>query len=137
MADNKKLHHVGYEDIAGTGQLREVVVVKRWADGSFSYIDTQVLDYIDNGRLNAILMSQHADKYEMWELLNMTKLNNGLNALDYFHQLTKIKRSKNSVNTLAGGGSIMDARPYTGKTPGVDFSDPTGAIPDNSQATQI
>lgn len=120
----KKLSHVAYEDVNGDGVRREVVIVKRWGDGSYSYIDTQVLDYIDKGRLKAILLSQHADKYEMFELLNMTKLNNGMNALDYFHQLTKIKRVKGSVNVTGGGSSIMDSRPVAGQMPGSEFTNP-------------
>ena len=120
-----KRRHIDYVDVQDTGYRREVAVMKRWADGSISYIDTALLDQIDRGRLKSIISSVHADKYELWELMSMTTLNNGLIALDYFHQLTKIKRAKGSVNINGSGVSVMDARPVDNKMIGAEFTDPT------------
>lgn len=115
--------HIEYQDIDGSGVLKEVAIVKRWEDGSFSYIETGILDQIDRGRLKTILMSPHADKYQLWELLSMAKINNGMNALDYFHQLTKKKNPKGSKERVIGG-SIRDAAPVSDRMIGSDFVNP-------------
>jgi hypothetical protein len=122
MAQTKK-QHIEYIDIDGSGVLKEVVIVKRWEDDSFSYIETGALDAIDKGRLKNILVSPHADKYELWELLSMSKINNGMNALDYFHQLTKKKNPKGSTERVIGG-SLRDARPVSDKMIGSEFTNP-------------
>lgn len=124
--------HIEYQDVDGSGVLKEVAVVKRWDDGSFSYIETGILDDIDRGRLKTILMSPHADKYELWELLSMAKINNGMNALDYFHQLTKKKNVKGGKERIIGS-SIRDAAPVSEKMIGSDFTNPgevVGAQPE-------
>ncbi len=130
----KQQNHIEYQDIDGTGVLKEVAIVKRWDDGGFSYIETGILDQIDRGRLKAVLMSPHADKYELWELLSMSKINNGMNALDYFHQLTKKKNVKGGKERVIGG-SIRDAAPVSDKMVGSEFTNPdetlgSGEMPD-------
>ncbi len=122
MAEQKP-KHIEYKDIDNSGVLKEVAVVKRWEDGAVSYIETGVLDSIDRGRLKSILQSPHADKYELWELLSMSRINNGMNALDYFHQLTKKVNPKGSVQRVLGG-SIRDAAPVSDKQIGSDFTNP-------------
>lgn len=119
------LRHVFYVDINDDGQLREVFVVKKWEDGSLSYIDISSLDVIDKGRLKKVVMSHHADKYQGWELLDMERLSNGLNGLDYFHQVTKLKRMPGSINTVFGGG-LANVKPEGGKVIGSDFTDTSG-----------
>ncbi len=130
MAKNKQTsdapQHIQYLDIDNSGILKEVAVVKSWGDGSISYIETGLLDQIDKGRLKTILSSPHANKYELWELLSMSKLNNGMIALDYFHQLTKKKNAKGSIERNISGG-IFDAEPVSGKMIASDFSD-AGAV---------
>jgi hypothetical protein len=140
MADNKvakssRPKHVEYMDIGSDGILKEVAVVKRWDDGSIAYIQTEVLDNIDRGRLKAIITGLHADRYELWELLSMTKLNNGLNGLDYFHQHTKVKRVKGSA-AASPGQSLMDARAQGGAMVGSEFTDPGQFAPENSKGSQ-
>lgn len=119
------LRHVFYMDVNDDGQLREVFVVKKWEDGSVSYIDVASLDTIDKGRIKKVVLGQHADKYAGWELLDMERLSNGLNGLDYFHQVTKLKRMPGSINTVFGGG-LANVRPESSKMIGTDFTDPAG-----------
>jgi len=126
-AGNEQKGHVEYVDIDGSGVLKEVAIVKRWEDGSFSYIETGTLDNIDRGRLKTILMSPHADKYELWELLSMAKINNGMIALDYFHQLTKKKNPAGSKERIIGG-SLRDAAPVSDKMIGSEFVNPGETI---------
>ena len=120
------LRHVFYVDINDDGQLREIFLVKKWEEGSISYIDTQSLDTIDKGRIKKIVLSPHADKYAGWELLDMERLSNGLNGLDYFHQVTKLKRMPGAINTVFGGG-LATVRAEGSKVIGSEFSDPSSA----------
>lgn len=122
-AKTSQQEHIEYVDIDGSGVLKEVAIVKRWEDGSFSFIETGILDQIDRGRLKNILMSPHADKYALWELLSMSKISNGMNALDYFHQLTKKKNPAGSKERVIGG-SIRDAAPVSDRMIGSDFTNP-------------
>ncbi len=97
--------HVFLVDINDDGQLREVAVLKEDpGSGSLIYIDIVLLDNTDKSRLKKIVQSVHADKYALWELMSQERLPNGYNALDYFHQMVRIKNAPGYVNTSMGGG---------------------------------
>lgn len=117
-----KLHHIEYVDVNGDGVLEEIAVLKRAEDGTIHYIDIAPLDPIDKARLKRIVTSQHADKYELWELMDQTRLENGLNALDFFHlNLVKIKRGTGTTSTQFGGGlGSAKTLPIQGM-PGTEF----------------
>lgn len=125
------LNHIYYFDQMGDGRLREIAVVKqdKNPDGtirSLHYIDVALLDNIDKGRLKAIVVNRHADKYELWDLMSQSTLSNGKNALDYFHQLTKVEAGVGAVNTGFSGGLASVAVQGDGIV-GAEFSDPTSA----------
>lgn len=124
------LNHIEYVDVNKDGILEEIAVVKRDAvSGTIHYIDIAPLDPIDKARLKRIVTSQHADKYELWELMSQTKLENGMNALDFFHSnLIKVLRGKDTVSTQFGG-SLASAKvvPQVAM-PGAEFSDPASAV---------
>ena len=84
--------------------MREVAVVKEDDNGTLYYLDVVALDVVDKGRLKGIVTSLHADKYALWDLMSQQKLSNGCNALDYFHQLVKVKSAPGTSNTAFGGG---------------------------------
>lgn len=126
-APKSQFPHVRFEDVNDNGLLREVAIVKDWGNGSFSYIDIALLDRIDKGRLKTALMSLHADKDELYEILSRTRFSNGINGLDYFHPLVKLKGSKGMINTIQGGG-LAGARPESNKLIGSEFSNPDEAI---------
>lgn len=97
--------HVFLVDINDNGILREVAVLKEDPiSGTLIYIDIALLDNIDKGRLKRLVTSVHADKYALWELMDQDRLPNGMNALDYFHQMTRTKAAPGYVNTSMGGG---------------------------------
>lgn len=99
------LNHVEYIDVNDDGILEEIAVVKRWKDGSLSYIDVATLGNIDKARLKKIVSSQHSDKYDLWELMSQATLSNGMNALDFFHSnLVRVKRAEGSTSTSLGNG---------------------------------
>lgn len=131
---SSQFKHVEYIDVDNDGVLEEVAVVKRTADGTIHYIDIAPLDQIDKARLKRIVSSQHADKYELWELLAQSKLENGMNALDFFHSsLIKVKRGAGTTSTQFGGG-LAQAANIDLKMPGAEFSDPTAAVPSATSA---
>lgn len=115
--------HVYLVDIHDDGQLREVAVVKEDpGSGSLIYIDIVLLDNVDKARLKKIVQSVHADKYSLWELMSQERLPNGYNALDYFHQMVRIKNAPGYVNTSMGGG-LLGVRPESASIAG-GFTNP-------------
>ena len=130
------LHHIYNFDIQGDGRVREVAVVKmvKNQEGSVvsvHYIDIQLMDNIDKGRIKSAVTNVHADKYQLWDLLSQIKLSNGKNGLDYFHQVTRIVNGPGAVNTAMGGG-LATVGVEGNFMVGADFSDPSsGSI--NSQ----
>ncbi len=125
------LNHIEYVDVNNDGILEEIAVVKRNPeDGTIHYIDVAPLDPIDKARLKRIVTSQHADKYELWELMSQTKLENGMNALDFFHtNLVKVKRGNQTTSTQFGGSLATAKVTSQVAMPGSEFSDPTAAVP--------
>ena len=125
------MHHIFVLDILGDGRLREVAVVKMVKDHTGAiqtiyYIDVALLDNVDKGRIKAIVTSTHADKYEMWDLLSQNTLNNGKNALDYFHQLARSVNGPGAINTNLGGG-LANIRTEGNALVGAEFS-PDGRL---------
>jgi hypothetical protein len=132
------MNHIIYFDVAGDGRLREVALVKsdKNPDGairSLYYIDVALLDNIDKGRLKSIVTNTHANKYELWDLLSQNTLSNGKNALDYFHQLTRVVHGPGAVNTGFEGG-IANARSESNAVIGAEFSPPDSASFDGQPA---
>ena len=126
------LKHIFLLDIQDNGQLREVAVMKKWENGSVSYIDVGLLDNIDRGRMKDIVTGMHKDNYELYELMFQKKLSNGINALEYFNQLTKHKLTPGS-NTSALGGSLSGVRAEkSSNMVGAEFTDPTSGVLDSS-----
>lgn len=96
------LHHVFLIDWNDDGILKEIAVVSEMPDGTLYGVEIDKLHPIDKARLKKFLVSVHADKYPLWELLSQGKLNNGVNPLDFFHMnYVKIKRPRGAV--LGGG----------------------------------
>lgn len=96
------LRHVYLIDWNDDGILKEIAVVSEMPDGTIYGIEVDKLHPIDKSRLKKFLVSVHADKYPLWELLSQGKLNNGTNALDFFHMnYVKTKRPRGAV--LGGG----------------------------------
>ena len=117
-----KLNHIFLCDIDDTGLLKEIAVVKKTADGSIFYIDIDPLHPIDKARIKKIVMSPHADKYELWDLMSQSRLSNGMNALDFFHSnCVKVKRPKGA---RAATGSLADVGLANDKMIGSDFTNP-------------
>lgn len=126
------LPHVFLCDIDDSGLLREIAVVKEFKDGSIYYIDIDPLHQIDKSRLKKIVTSPHADKYPLWELLGMSKLSNGMNALDFFHSnCVKTKRPKGARASMGGLEQVV-ASMDSGSMIGSNFTNPAEASLDQN-----
>ncbi len=121
------LRHVYLIDWNDDGLLKEVAVVMEAPDGTIYGIEVDRLHTIDKARLKKFLVSVHADKYPLWELLSQGKLNNGVNPLDFFHMnYVKVKRPRGAV--LGGGLASVEVYSGSDRQIGSDFSDPRGGV---------
>lgn len=91
------LPHVQWVDLNDNGTLVEVAVVKRDELGNMYFFELNKLDAIDRQRLFNIITKRHSPQFELWDLLSQHTLGNGMNSLDYFHQLVKILTPKGTV----------------------------------------
>lgn len=90
--------HIYWIDLKGDGVYTECAVMKRDNLGNVFYFPLNALDEIDKKRLARILTNRNAPNYELWDLMSNITLNNGVNALTYFHQL---------VNMITPSGRVM------------------------------
>ena len=82
--------HVLWIDLKNDGILTECAVVKTDDRGNIHFFELGMLDDIDKVRISRILQNRNANNFELWDLMSQTTLNNGVNALTYFHQLVKV-----------------------------------------------
>lgn len=121
------LLHVKLIDWNDDGLLKEIAVVMEQQDGTIFGIEVDKLHPIDKARLKKVIMSVHADKYPLWELLSQGRLNNGMNALDFFHaNYVKVKRPRGAV--IGGGLASVELDLDDGKLIGSTFADPRGGV---------
>lgn len=84
--------HVKMADLYNNGIAYEIVVVQEnKSTGDLFFIKTMDLDEIDMERMRRILRRREADRLAVWDLLDTITLPNGVNALEYFHQLVLVK----------------------------------------------
>lgn len=110
------LNHVFLIDWNDDGLFREYAVVCEKPDGTLYGIEVDKLHPIDKSRLKKVIMSVHADKYPLWELLSQGRLSNGSNALDFFHaNYVKVKRPRGAIV----GGGLASVEVYQAVTDGL------------------
>jgi hypothetical protein len=120
------LPHIFLCDVDDSGLLKEIMLVKKFKDGSIYYIEIDPLHNIDKGRIKKIVSQPLADKQEGWEVLASAKLSNGMNALDFFHSNNvRVKRPKGARATTGGLETI--AAYDSDKMIGADFTNPAEA----------
>jgi hypothetical protein len=129
--------HIEWLDLDNNGILIECAIMKRFGNGDTHFFQLRSLDLIDKQRLRLILTHPNAALYaELWQLLEQHTLGNGLNALEYFNQLVKIRTPSGQI-VSAGTGR----RGYIAQTPGVHIPQvqqqqiPTEIV-ENSQANR-
>jgi hypothetical protein len=95
------LPHIKWIDLNNNGTLIECAVMAEDVHGNITFIQVNQLDAVDRRRLLKIITSRTATQFPLWDLLSNITLNNGVNALTYFHQL---------VRTISGRGVISTPR---------------------------
>ena len=84
------LPHIEWIDLGGDGTGVECAVLKKDNRGSIYYIKLADLDKIDLNRMHKIVKNRNANHFELWDLMSTITLGNGMNSLEYFHQLVKM-----------------------------------------------
>lgn len=95
-----RIPHIEWLDLNGDGTIQECAVVKKnKKTGDVHFIKIDELDGVDKRRLHQILVGRNAGNFELWDLLSQHVLGNGMNALEYFHQLVKVKAPSGTIYT--------------------------------------
>lgn len=72
------------------GMMTECAIMKEDEYGNFYFFEIAKLDSIDKQRLFKLITNRHAGNFPLWDLMSQHTLGNGMNSLNYFHQLVKI-----------------------------------------------
>ncbi len=91
------LPHIEWLDIERNGVLHEIAVMKRDDTGTVHFIRVEDLDQIDRKRLLQIVTDRNARNFPLWDLMAQRTLGNGMNALEYFHQLVKVQAPSGEI----------------------------------------
>lgn len=98
MAPQAPLPHVRRLDIYKDGIEQDVVVMKEDPyNGDLYLIPINDLDRIDKDRMLKILQHREANRLPLYELMSYEYLGNGMNALEFFHQLVKVRTTEGRV----------------------------------------
>ena len=112
MEQQKYRHYVSM-DLYGNGVSHDVVIVKHDKDNDDVYfIKVGDLDSIDRARMRQILTKRNADTMPLWDVMSQVTLKNGENALEYFHQMVKVRTASGQIiNPSAARRGIVKTRP--------------------------
>lgn len=102
-----KYPHIEWVDINADGTMVECAIMKKDEEGNIFFLPLTALDDIDRSRLANIVTNRNANNFELWDLMSQQTLGNGINALNYFHQLVKILTPQGKVITPSA--SVMGA----------------------------
>lgn len=102
--------HIEWLDFKGDGMFTECAIMKRDRLDNTFFIRLDSMDKIDKDRLIKILRNRNAVNMELWDLMSGLTLNNGVNALTYFHQLVKVISAEGMIYSphagRIGGGRV-------------------------------
>lgn len=123
--------HVEWLELNGDGLMHECAIMKRDRNGNTHYLEIAKLDKIDKSRLTRILSSRNATQMELWNLMGDVTLNNGVNALEYFHQMVRVISEAGAIYNPRSGviGASTNVRTADGRAISADEG-----MPVNEQA---
>jgi len=112
MAEQRKYRHYVSMDLYGNGIAHDVVIVKEDPErGDIYFIKVADLDAIDRARMRQVLTKRNADTMPLWDVMSQVTLKNGKNALEYFHQLVKVRtQSGQIINPSAARRGIVNVK---------------------------
>jgi hypothetical protein len=93
----QQYNHYRSMDIYGNGVGYNVVIVKEDANGDVYFIKEEDLDGVDIRRMKDILSRREAARTPLWDVMSQVTLKNGMNALEYFHQLVLVRTSSGQI----------------------------------------
>jgi hypothetical protein len=97
MEQQQYRHYVSM-DLYGNGVAYDVLIVNEdKSNGDVYFIKVEDLDDIDRKRVRQILTKRNANTMPLWDVMSQVTLKNGMNALEYFHQLVKIKTKSGQI----------------------------------------
>lgn len=123
-----KYPHIEFLDIEQNGQLRECAILRRDDYGNVFFFPIASLDRIDKKRLADLLRHPNVNLIPLWDLMSQQTLGNGMNALEYFHQLTR-------VLTINGRTMSVPEFSNTIQMP-IDYTSEFGGVSDVGQVQQ-
>jgi len=95
--------HIEWLNLNEDGILVECAILKRDSNGNIYHFEVSPLDNIDKERLRNICMNRNAANFPLWDLMQQVTLQNGVNALSYFHQLVKVKTPQGIIMDPVAG----------------------------------
>lgn len=98
-----KFSHVYWADIKGNGLIEEVVVIAHAPNGTVWFVPVNSLDHIDRARMFRLINDRTSTMLPLYEIMSHTRLNNGVNALEYFHQITKMMTPGGVITRVNSG----------------------------------
>lgn len=97
MSQEKYRHYVSM-DLYGNGVAHDVLIVNEdKSNDDVYFIKVEDLDHIDRARMSNILSKRNADTMPLWDVMAQVTLKNGVNALEYFHQLVKVRTKSGQI----------------------------------------
>ena len=95
--------HIFWIDLEQNGVLVQCAVMRRDDQGNIYYIPLENMDDVDRMRLLRIIKNRNATNFELWDLMSNITLNNGVNALEYFHQMVVVMTASGVKSTPTMG----------------------------------
>lgn len=95
--------HVEYLVLEDDKVAVECAILRKTPTGDTFYLTIESLDGIDRSRLVNLLSRPNSHQSELWEIMMYVTLNNGVNALEYFHQLVYVKTASGAIMKPAMG----------------------------------
>lgn len=113
---SKSHPHIAWADLHANGLLTEIAVIALDENnGDLYFIPIAALDTVDRERMIKVITKRDSHKYPLWDLLSGTTLKNGMNALDYFNQLVKVRSISGQIfipqSGRMGASSSLSVRP--------------------------
>lgn len=97
MAEEQTYNHYRSMDIYGNGVGYNVVIVKEDPNGDVYFIKEEDLDGVDIRRMQSILSRRDVHRTPLWDVMHQVTLKNGMNALEYFHQLVLVRTASGQI----------------------------------------
>lgn len=114
---SKSHPHIAWADLYNNGLLTEIAVIAMDENnGDLYFIPIAALDNVDKDRMVKVITKRDSHKYPLWDLLSGSTLKNGMNALEYFNQLVKVRSLSGQIfvpqsGKMGAGSTSLSVRP--------------------------